>query len=156
MNFQERSDRFRLFIRAIRYPLSLALVVSFGVALLGVASLAREENKSLAERGLGATATVVDVSSQFSKTPWVSLRFQLADGRSVTAGRVTNFYFDPFPRPGDTASILYDPEQPTTVVVDTRLGIDSGDAWFPFILGGVLLGSAAISGFRRIRNRGYS
>jgi len=149
-------DGFRLFVRKVGYPVSLALTLVLGAALLGVAALAREENENLAERGVETTATVVDVSSQLAKTPWVSLRFQLDDGQLVIAERVTNFYFDPFPRPGDTASIIYDPERPAAVIVDTRLGIDHGDVWFPLVLGGGFLAMASISGFRRRRERGYN
>jgi hypothetical protein len=88
---------------------------------------------ALRDHGIRAEALVLQVHG--GKNSYVVLEFATRDGRDVTA-EVGNYSWRPTPRSGDTATILYDPADPTGNVADVRTGPDFLAAW--------LLGAGAV------------
>jgi hypothetical protein len=123
----------------LRHPLiSLLLTVLGAVFILLMAAVTAYDTYRLNHYGQPASATVVEVHDGY-----VVVSFTTADGRWISAAEVSEFWRDPMPRPGDTATIVYDPEQPGQIVRDTRISDGYETSWL--ILGlGVVFGLGLI------------
>jgi hypothetical protein len=77
---------------------------------------------SLRDSGVRTVGEVIEVQDSGRNT-YVVIRFRDVDGDDIEA-EVGNFRFDPAPRVGDSAEIIYDPVNPEGNVADVRLGPD--------------------------------
>ncbi len=85
---------------------------------------------ALEEHGRTTEATVVEVhTGARGHRAYVVAEYVTASGRWVSA-EVDTFAMHPTPRPGETATVLYDPAHPRSNVVDARLGPDVATEWF--------------------------
>ncbi|MEV4536696.1 DUF3592 domain-containing protein [Asanoa sp. NPDC049518] len=117
--------------------LGAVVVLAFAVATFGV----WRNDVALNERGVETSARVVAVSD--GKNKRVRVEFGAADGRRVEAligqGDVTS---DPRPRVGDTVPIVYDPQEPTADVRDSRVAPNHRSAYM--LLGTTIFGVVGV------------
>ncbi|GIG19594.1 hypothetical protein Cch01nite_03180 [Cellulomonas chitinilytica] len=92
---------------------------------------------ALQERGVQASAVVVDVHQATARTDnsYVTVSFVDQAGQEQTV-EVANYRWSPRPRVGDRPVVLYDPEDPSTIA-DVRMGPDFLLSW--------LLAAAAVT-----------
>ncbi|MFF3866436.1 DUF3592 domain-containing protein [Micromonospora sp. NPDC001898] len=112
----------------LRHPL-LSLVVlllgSVAFLLLGIDSAYRTHR--LNTYGVRASATVLEVHG-LQRDSYVVAAFTTADGHHHVT-QITDYYWNPRPRVGDAATVLYDPASPDAIVRDVRIGDDYLTAW---------------------------
>lgn len=93
--------------------------------LIAVGSYA--DAAALRDYGIRTVATVIEVHDSF-KNPSVEVRFTTEEGDEVVA-TISDFQWDPKPRVGDEASVIYDPDAPDINIVDARVGPDFLFPW---------------------------
>jgi hypothetical protein len=139
--------------RAFRYwidhPKVAALILAAAAVITGLVALynAREIAK-LRDHGLFADGVVVEVHD--GRWAEVVVGFETDDGQQVQAP-VRDYRWDPPPRVGDAARVLYDPENAIDSARDTRVPLDTGGPW---LLGGLsvaLLGAGIAAWNGRLR-----
>lgn len=96
-----------------------ALVVAALFAVLSL--LSYMDAKALHDRGVRTEATIVEVKNP-DENRSVDVRFTTAKGTEVIAN-ISQFTWDPEPRVGTRAAVLYDPDSPDNLV-DARKGPD--------------------------------
>jgi hypothetical protein len=85
---------------------------------------------ALEQHGLTTDATLVEVhSGARGHRAYVVAEYTTARGRGVTT-EIDTFEMHPQPKPGEHATVLYDPAHPASNVVDARLGPDTTTTWF--------------------------
>jgi hypothetical protein len=126
----------------LRHPaFALAACSLTTLVLATVAAVSAYETNRLNTHGVRASATVLEVHGGSSSS--VRARFTTADGRTIVT-EIHDYYWDPVPRKGDTATVVYDPDDPPNVVRDVRMGDGYLDAWVPgglallFLVGGAI------------------
>ncbi|CAN7222315.1 DUF3592 domain-containing protein [Knoellia sp. LjRoot47] len=90
---------------------------------------------SLSDNGVRTTGEIIEVQDS-GRDPYVVIRFRDTNGDDVEA-EVGNYFFDPTPRVGDDAEVVYDPADPEGNVADVRMGPDFVAPIF-FAVGGLL------------------
>lgn len=108
-----------------------AWVLLAGSIILGVEVFDLDARATaLQEHGLTASATLLEVhTGARGDQSYVVAEYPTAGGRWITTP-VHTFEMHPAPRPGETATVLYDPDHPRSNVVDARLGPDRVTTWF--------------------------
>ncbi|WP_433349131.1 DUF3592 domain-containing protein [Micromonospora sp. CA-111912] len=127
----------------LRHPLLSLVVLLFaavGLLLLGIDSAYRTHR--LNTYGVHAAATVLEVHG-LGQNSYVVASFTTADGHHVVT-QITDYYWNPRPRVGDAATVLYDPASPDAIVRDVRIGDDHLTAWVGFGLGAALGSGGAV------------
>lgn len=108
-----------------RVASALLVVVAIG-CLFGLA-IAYESAASLRDHGIRASGEVVEVHTE-RRDNFVVVRFSDVRGREISA-EVGNYRWEPRPRVGDTAELIYDPDNPSGNVADARMGPDFFSVW---------------------------
>lgn len=112
------------FLTAANAPRVLGVAFALaGVIMCCVATYMWWTAERLHDHGQVAEATVVglDRGSRSKASDRVVVRFTSADGRDVTA-RVGDWDWDNGAAVGQTQTVLYDPDDPASLVADTRVG----------------------------------
>lgn len=125
-----------------------AWILLVGAVVSAVAVFALDARATaLRDRGLTAQATLVEVHPGLrGDRGYVIAEYSTAKGRWVTT-EVDTFAMQPAPQPGESATVLYDPDHPRSNVVDARLGPDMATEWFLTGLS-LLSGALVVPAFR--------
>ena len=130
---RKQPNRFAAFTNS---PKVVAWALALAAVACGVGALvAHDAASSLRDHGQRVVGAVVDVHDG-GRDSYVVARFVDGRGRTVTAD-VGNYRWDPKPRVGDRAELLYDPDDPSGNVADMRMGPDFFSVW-ALALGGLL------------------
>lgn len=126
-----------------------AWILLVGAVVLAIAVFAMDaRTTALRDHGLTAQATLLEVhTGAHGDHAYVIAEYPTDTGRWVTA-EVDTFEMHPAPRPGETATLLYDPDHPRSNVVDARLGPDTTTTWFLTGLS-IVSGVLVVPTFRR-------
>jgi hypothetical protein len=111
----------------LRHPaFALVACALTTLALAAGAAVSAYDTNRLNTYGVRASATVLEVHAGSSSS--VRARFTTADGRTIVT-EIHDYYWDPVPREGDAATVVYDPDDPANVVRDVRVGDGYLGAW---------------------------
>lgn len=102
--------------------MSAVVLLLVAVAATVGAWVTYDEARALQERGVRASAVVLDVHRGRGSSSYVTVRFVDESGREQTVD-VVSYRWSPEPRVGDTPVVLYDPQDPSTIA-DARIGPD--------------------------------
>jgi hypothetical protein len=105
---------------------SALLVVAAIGCLIGLV-ITHESAASLRDQGVRASGEVVEVHTE-RRDNFVVVRFSDVRGREISA-EVGNYRWEPKPRVGDAAELIYDPDNPSGNVADARMGPDFFSVW---------------------------
>jgi len=116
---------------------SAIVLLLVAVATTAGAWVTYDDAHALQERGVRASAVVLDVHRGSTSSSYVTVRFVDQAGREQIVDVVT-YRWSPAPRVGDTPVVLYDPQDPSTIA-DARMGPD-------LLLSGLLAAGAVTAG----------
>jgi uncharacterized protein DUF3592 len=122
----------------VNHPkVAAAFLIMAGLVMAVIALGNYSVAAALRDQGLIADGVVTEVHG--GRYPQVVVVFDTQDGRHVEA-YVDDYLWDPEPRVGDPAKLLYDPEEPDESVQDARLPPDFFGVWLLGALGAVAAG----------------
>jgi hypothetical protein len=130
---RKQPNRFVAFVNSPRIAASFLVLVTLGCAVGAV--IAHGAASALRDHGSRATGEVVEVHTE-RRDNYVVVRFQDARGHEIMAD-VGNYMWDPEPKVGDRPQVVYDPDDPSGNVADTRTGPDFLTVW-ALVAGGLL------------------
>jgi hypothetical protein len=133
-----KANRFAAFMNSPKVTAALLLLVMLACGIGAV--FARGAATALRDHGLVTTGEVLEVHDE-RRDNYVVVRFEDDHGREVTAD-VGNYRWSPRPQVGDRPQLVYDPDNPSGSVADTRNGPDFFSVWALAI--GALLAGALI------------
>lgn len=136
---RKQPNRFAAFMNSPRVAAWFLLVLAVGCG--GGAIVANVNATALRDHGRVTTGEVVEVHDE-RRDNYVVVRFQDARGREVSA-EVGNYRWDPKPQVGDRPEIVYDPDNPSGNVADTRTGPDFFSVW-AFVVGGLMAAALVV------------
>lgn len=130
---RKKPNRFVAFVNSPKVVAGFLVVVTIGCGI--GAFIANAAATALRDHGRVTTGEVVAVRDE-RRDKYVVVRFEDAQRRGVVAD-VGNYRWSPEPHVGDRPQIVYDPDNPTGNVADTRSGPDFFSVW-ALVAGGLL------------------
>ena len=112
--FMNRPKVAGVFLVLVALACAVGTVVAYGNAV------------ALRDHGVRTVGEVVEV--QDGRSNYVVVRFRDTEGAEVSA-EVGNYRWDPKPRVGDRAELVFDPHNPAGNVADARTGPDFFSVW---------------------------
>ena len=122
---RRKPNRFAAFMNSPKVATAFLLLVLIACGVGAV--FAYDTATALRDNGLVTTGEVVEVHDE-RRDSYVVVQFEDAQGHEVTAD-VGNYRWSPSPREGDRPQIVYDPDNPSGSVADTRMGPDFFSVW---------------------------